>query len=311
MVKKEIFSLETDKCPECSSSNFVQCNSGEIVCSACGLVISKQKIDRGPEWRAFTGQEKISRSRTGAPASFSLHDKGLSTEIGNRRGFSYDASGKKIPPSTFFEMWRLKKWQRRQRIRNWTEKNLVRAMNALTLYSDKLKIPKKVKEMAAVLYRKAIKKGLLRGRETKSLVLACIYAACRLSKIPRTLREISEASLIKEKKIARSFRLMCWELNIKPPLLDPIICLSKIANPLSISNKTQGKAIQILHRVKEKKIQSKNPMALAAAALYCACLLNNERKTQKEIAKIARVTDVTIRNHYKELKRELSVELPQ
>ena len=65
-------------------------------------------MDKGPEWRAFTQEEKASRSRVGVPTSYSVHDKGLSTAIGR---VDRDAFGRKLPLSTRLQMWRLRKWQ--------------------------------------------------------------------------------------------------------------------------------------------------------------------------------------------------------
>jgi transcription initiation factor TFIIB len=53
----------------------------------------------------------------------------------------------------------------------------------------------------------------------------------------------------------------------------------------------------------------RGPAGIAAAATYIASLLTDERRTQGEIAKGAHVTEVTIRNRYKELTQRLNIEL--
>ena len=71
-----------ENCPECASKNLVHdYDTGETICGDCGLVLYEQMLDKGPEWRAFTSEEKASRSRVGMPTSYSIHDKGLSTTI--------------------------------------------------------------------------------------------------------------------------------------------------------------------------------------------------------------------------------------
>ena len=298
-----------EKCPECGSTNLIQdFDTGEIICGSCGLVIREQEMDKGPEWRAFTQEEKESRSRVGVPTSFSVHDKGLSTAISH---VDRDAFGRKLPLSTRLQMWRLRKWQIRSRVHSSIDRNLAQAMAELDRLSDKVHIPSAVKERAAVIYRKALDKGLVRGRSIAAIAAAALYAACRATKTPRTLREIAEASLVDKKDVARCYRLLLRELEVQMPIADPLVYVSKIAEKTGISGKTQGLAIEILREAKKRgAVAGKDPMGLAAAALYIACLKNNEKKTQKDIAEAAGVTEVTVRNRYKTLKRQLGLEIP-
>jgi len=298
-----------DKCPECGSSNLIHdYDTGETVCGDCGLVLYEQMMDKGPEWRAFTQEEKASRSRVGVPTSYSVHDKGLSTAISQ---VDRDAFGRKLPLSTRLQMWRLRKWQIRSRVHSSIDRNLAQAMAELDRLSDKVFIPQPIKEKAAVMYRKALDKGLVRGRSIAAIAAAALYAACRGSGTPRTLREIAEASLVDKKDVARCYRLLLRELEVHMPIADPLTYVSKIAERTGISGKTQGLAIQILRVARKKRAAAgKDPMGLAAAALYIACLQNNEKKTQKDIAEAAGVTEVTVRNRYKALKRHLGLELP-
>jgi len=298
-----------DKCPECGSSNLVHdYDTGETVCGDCGLVLYEQMMDKGPEWRAFTQEEKASRSRVGVPTSYSVHDKGLSTAISQ---VDRDAFGRKLPLSTRLQMWRLRKWQIRSRVHSSIDRNLAQAMAELDRLSDKVYIPPPIKEKAAVTYRKALDKGLVRGRSIAAIAAAALYAACRGSGTPRTLREIAEASLVDKKDVARCYRLLLRELEVHMPIADPLTYVSKIAERTGISGKTQGLAIQILREARSKRAAAgKDPMGLAAAALYIACLKNNEKKTQKDIAEAAGVTEVTVRNRYKTLKKQLKLELP-
>ncbi|MEM2567724.1 MAG: transcription initiation factor IIB [Candidatus Bathyarchaeia archaeon] len=298
-----------DKCPECGGVNLIHdYDTGETVCGECGLVLYEQMMDKGPEWRAFTQEEKASRSRVGVPTSYSVHDKGLSTAISQ---VDRDAFGRKLPLSTRLQMWRLRKWQIRSRVHSSIDRNLAQAMAELDRLSDKVYIPPSIKEKAAVIYRKALDKGLVRGRSIAAIAAAALYAACRGSGTPRTLREIAEASLVDKKDVARCYRLLLRELDVQMPIADPLTYVSKIAEKTGISGKTQGLAIQILREAKMKRAAAgKDPMGLAAAALYIACLQNNEKRTQKDIAEAAGVTEVTVRNRYKTLKRQLNLELP-
>jgi len=298
-----------DSCPECKSKNLVHdYDTGETICGDCGLVVYEQMMDKGPEWRAFTQQEKTSRSRVGAPTTYSIHDKGLSTTISQ---IDRDAFGRKLSLSTRLQMWRLRKWQIRSRVRSSSDRNLAQAMSELDRLTGVLYISPQVKEKAAVLYRRALEKGLVRGRSINSITAASLYVACRTSATPRSLNEIAQASLVDKKDVGRCYRLLLQDLNVKMPIADPLTYVSKIAEKNHVSGKTQGAAIALLREAREKRVVAgKDPMGLAAAVLYIACLQNNEKITQKDIALAAGVTEVTVRNRYKGLRTQLKLEVP-
>lgn len=298
-----------EACPECSSTRLLpDYETGEIICRDCGLVIREMMMDPGKDYRAFTREEESERRRYGDPTSYSKYDKGLSTAIGR---VDRDAFGRKLPLDTRLQMWRLRKWHIRSRIHSSEARNLVYAMNELDRMSDKTYIPSSIKEKAAVIYRKALDKGIIRGRSILGITAASLYVACRQTETPRSLREIADASLVDKKVIARCYRLLVRELGIQMPLADPLTYVSKIAEKTGITGPTQGRAIEILREAKRKHVASgKDPMGLAAAALYIACKQKGEKKTQKDVAEAAQVTEVTVRNRYKGLKRRLGLEMP-
>jgi transcription initiation factor TFIIB len=266
-------------------------------------------MDKGPEWRAFTQQEKASRSRVGMPTSYSIHDKGLSTTISQ---IDRDALGRKLPLSTKLQMWRLRKWQIRSRVHSSIDRNLAQAMAELDRLSGRVSLSPSLKEQAAVVYRKALDKGLVRGRSISGVAAASLYAACRKNGAPRTLREIAEASLVDKKDVARCYRLLLRELDFHMPISDPLTYISKIAEKTGVSGRTQGDAIALLRVAKQKRVDAgKDPMGMAAAALYIACMQKSEKITQKDIAEAAGVTEVTVRNRYKALKKQLNLVVPE
>jgi transcription initiation factor TFIIB len=184
-------------------------------------------------------------------------------------------------------------------------------MSELDRLSDKVYLPQPTKEKAALIYRKALDKDLVRGRSIATIVTASLYAACRGTGTPRTLREIAESSLVNKKDVARCYRLILRELDVNMPIANPLTYISKIAVKADISGISQGKAIEILRVARHKRIATgKDPLGIAAAVLYIACLQNNEKITQKDIADAAGVTEVTVRNRYKALKKELGLEIP-
>jgi transcription initiation factor TFIIB len=183
-------------------------------------------------------------------------------------------------------------------------------MRELDRLSDKSHIPKQVKEKAAIIYRKALDKGVVRGNSIKCITAASLYAACRLTDTPRTLGEISDISSINKKSAARCLRRLVRKIDIQLPISDPRNYMSKIAEKTKMSNQTQELATKFLHEAWKKRFSTgKDPMGVAAAALYIACLVNNERKTQSGIAEAAGVTEVTIRNIFKPLMKQLGIDI--
>lgn len=271
------------------------------------MIVQSNSIDQGAEWRAFNTDEMDKKSRVGAPSTLTLHDKGLSTMIDWR---DRDAMGNKLSPQKRAEAYRLRKWQIRMRVHSSLDRNLAYAMSELDRLTSQLGIQKTIKETAAMIYRRSIKLKLIRGRSIEAMVAASIYTACRLSKMPRTLDDFAQNTRINRRDLGRCFRLLLRELEIHIPTVKPTVFVSKFANELQISNQSQQMAVDILERAKRIGITiGKDPTGLAAASIYVAALSNGEKKTQREIAKVANITEVTVRNRYKEIVKNLNIDL--
>ncbi|MEA3557811.1 MAG: transcription initiation factor IIB, partial [Candidatus Thermoplasmatota archaeon] len=243
---------ELTVCPECGSEHLVRdYERGELVCGECGIVINDLQIDMGPEWRAFDSAQKEQRARTGAPMTPMIHDKGLSTEISWQNRDSY---GKSISTKNRAQMYRLRKWQRRIRISNASERNLSLALSELERMSSRIGLSKHVKETAAVVYRNAVNKNLIRGRSIEGVVASSIYAACRQCNVPRTLDEIASASRIKRKEIGKTYRFLSRELDLRLMPTSPQDYISRFCSELKLSGDTQTKIMEILKRADEMEI---------------------------------------------------------
>ncbi len=292
------------KCPECGSSRLMRdYECAEIVCMGCGFVVAAKLADQGPEWRAFDDEQRTKRARAGAPLTFTIHDKGLSTMID---WHDRDVYGKRIAPGQKAQIYRLRKWQRRIRVSDATERNLAFALSEISKIANNLNLPKNILETASVIYRKAVKERLIRGRSIQGVTAAAIYVACRQCGVARTLDEIAQASTVNKKEIGRSYRFLIKELDYFIPPLKPSQYITKFSNQLTMQGKVEEIAHKILATAKELKLTSgRGPTGIAAAASYIASVLTGERKTQREIAEIAQVTEVTIRNRYKELVERL------
>jgi transcription initiation factor TFIIB len=282
-------------------------DAAEIVCMNCGFVIAAKLADRGPEWRAFDDEQRAKRARAGAPLTYTIHDKGLSTMID---WHDRDIYGKRLSPGQKAQIYRLRKWQRRIRVSDATERNLAFALSEITKISNTLNLPKNILETASVIYRKAVKEHLIRGRSIQGVTSAAIYVACRQCGLARTLEEIAQASSINKKEVGRSYRFLIKELNYFIPPLKPSQYITKFSSQLTMQGKVEEIAQKILLTARDLKLTSgRGPTGIAAAASYIASVLTGERKTQREIAEIAQVTEVTIRNRYKELVERLMFEV--
>ena len=294
------------KCPECSNEEIItDTNRGESICSKCGIIVEERMIDSGAEWRAFNSEESDRRSRVGSPTSVTIHDKGLTTIIGfeNR-----DFFGNKLSASRRAQIYRLRKWQIRSRVQSSIDRNLAFAMSELDRLSSQLGVPRSVKETAAIIYRKAIDQRLVRGRSIEAMIAATVYSAARIRRVPRTLDEIASQTRISKKELGRCYRLAVRKLGLSIPLASPVDYLVRFGTELGLSGSCQRNAAEILTSAKENGLTAgKDPTGLAAAAIYISGIIREERRTQRAIAEAARVTEVTVRNRYKELVRELII----
>jgi len=304
MMKSE----KVTECPECRGTNLIKdFEAGELVCERCGMVITSTLMDTGPEWRAFDEEQREKRTRVGAPLTWTIHDKGLSTIID---WHDRDVYGRKLKPDQKARVYRLRKWHRRSKVSGATERNLAFALSELTKVAYKLNLPKNVLETSSVIYRKVVKARLIRGRSIQGVAAAAIYMACRQCNIIRTLEEVAAAANITKKEGGRNYRFLLRKLETRVPPVNPTSYVSKFVNQLTLSGETENIAMKILTQATELRLTSgRGPAGIAAAATYIASMITNERRTQGEIAKGAHVTEVTIRNRYKELTQKLNIEI--
>ena len=296
-------------CPECGGQLETDTEHGETVCADCGLVVETDEIDRGPEWRAFDSKEKDEKSRVGAPTTKMMHDKGLSTNIGWQ---DKDAYGRALSSRQREKMQRLRTWNERFRTRDSKERNLKQALGEIDRMASALGLPENVRETASVIYRRALDEDLLPGRSIEGVATAALYAAARQAGTPRSLDEIAAVSRVEKDEIARTYRYVVRELKLEIQPADPESYVPRFASDLGLSEEAERRARHLLKTAKEQGIHSgKSPVGLAAAAVYAASLLTNEKVTQNDVSEVANISEVTIRNRYHELlEAEEQVQLP-
>ena len=283
---------------EVDPEDIVRTADGELIHEPTGLILEDQQIDYGPEWRAFTHSDRQEKSRVGAPTTQTLHDKGLTTTIDWK---NKDSSGRPLSSKKKNQMRRLRKWQDRYRTQNASERNLQFALSEIDRMTSALGIPDPVQEVAVVMYRRALSEDLIRGRSIEGVSTAVLYAACRLEGIPRSLEEVEEVSRIERKKIGRTYRSIANELGLEMKPADPKQYVPRFASELGLSNQTQMKAMEVIDTTAEEGLLSgKSPTGFAAAVIYIASMICDERRAQREVEDVANTSKVTIRKRYQE-----------
>ena len=295
---------DTVKCPECGCRNLDHDDTrGEVVCADCGLVIEDDVIDQGAEWRVFSPEQGDQRSRTGAPMNRMMHDKGLATDLDWQ---NKDYSGKAVSPKMRSQLYRMRKWQRRARTANSMERNLAVALAEIDRICSRMNLAKTTREESATIYRKAMEERLVRGRSIEGVSAASIYIACRLHNVPRTLDEIAQASRTGRKEIGRTARFVIRELKIRIVAPRPQEYVPRFCSELGLPPHVEAKAMEFVDEICRLELDSgKGPVGIAASSIYIAGVMCNHHRTQREVSEAAGVTEVTIRNRYKEICRHL------
>jgi transcription initiation factor TFIIB len=286
-------------CPECEGRLLSDSGHGETVCADCGLVVEEDSIDRGPEWRAFDAQEKDKKSRVGAPTTNMMHDKGLSTNIGWQ---DKDAYGRALSSRQRQKMQRLRTWNERFRTRDSKERNLKQALGEIDRMASALGLPETVRETASVIYRRALAENLLPGRSIEGVSTAALYAAARQAGTPRSLDETEMVSRVDKMELTRTYRYVVRQLDLEIEPADPESYVPRFASDLDLSEEVTRRARTLLGNARDTGVLSgKSPVGLAAAAIYAASLLCNQKVTQNQVSEVANISEVTIRNRYKEI----------
>jgi transcription initiation factor TFIIB len=287
-------------CNECGSTNVIdEASRGELTCGDCGLVLETSRISFEKEWRSYNESDEQSKSRVGDPETPLVADKFVSSGL----NFNRDASGKLINPQKRWEFYRLANLDRR---RNCEIRNLRVALRELQRLTSQLGLGESISQLASIIYRKCLKANLIRGRSINVIIAASLYIACRKDGVPVTLKDIQERANSSPKELSRAIRVLITELNIRPQNSAPNALLQKLGTILKVTMVTQNEALKIISKAKEASITvGKNPMSVAAAALYIAGVRTGERRTQQQLAAAAKTTPVTIRNRFKELMNVL------
>ena len=279
-------------CPNCGSKNIVRdFEHGEVYCNDCGTVIDENVVDTGPEWRAYTPDDVIKKARTGPPSTYRAYDKGLGT-------------GARTPESkTDLRIKRL--------VITTTghEKILAYALSEIERMSAALGLPGDTREEVALLFRKIMEKGLLRGRSIEEIVSGLLFIVCKKQEIPRTMNEIARVSRSTLKKIRRTYFFITRHLDLKLKPSDPSLYVPRFCSKLGLSARVAECAISLLKKDNGRlQARGRSPIGIAGAAIYTASKLCGEWRTAEQIARATDTTAITIRNRSRELEQNIGIE---
>lgn len=288
-----------DDCPECGGHLVSDEVSAETRCGDCGLVVTEEEVDRGPEWRAFDAGERDRKSRVGAPTTNLMHDRGLSTTISWK---DKDASGRSLGARKRNQLSRLRRWDKRCRTRDAKDRNLKHALGEINRMASALGLPEPVRETASVIYRRALDEGLIPGRSIEGVATATLYAASRLETVARSIDEVAAVSRVDALEVKRTYWYISRELDLQIPPTNPAEYIGRFASKLECSDETERQARELIETAISKGVHSgKHPVGIAASALYAGAKLTGEDVTQSEVSAVADVSEVTIRNRYREI----------
>ena len=309
-------SAEEESCSLCGSLPITDSDSGELVCGSCGVVVRERVETLSPEWRSFSHGED--RARGGFPSSLLIHDTGLSTFIGNV-GFTPPAESEDHPSARVKESGvyvqkascpipvnRLRKLNAMSVSSAPVSRNLKKAMWEINRICNGLGLAWQVAERSAYFYRKALQKSLIKGRSISGFVAASTYLACKERMIPRTIDEICKASGVDKPFATHCYKILIGEMRIEPPVTDPHRNIAKISARAGIEERVSRRAREILSSVASHTvIVGKNPLVLAAAALYLAAVENKLTVTKTAIADAAEVSTISLRKRLADINNAL------
>ena len=299
--------IQCEMCDPSESKMITDVESGEIICNRCGIVVVQYLEDTKKIWHK--AEDNISDTRNGNPSSLTLYDQGLATKIGDT---NRDASGNVINSMMMVRLNRMKNLDRRSQI-NKSARNLGRAFRQLDSLKDKLGLSNAVIEKTAYIYRKVQEAGLVRGRKVNTVLGASLYVACREFEIPRTLREISLVNNEKYRETSRVYRQIVLHLGKQVPRINLFRYVEKVGKKAKLDEKNIREALRLMKKVQETGLSAgKEPMGIVGAVIYLSLPKSDENIrqriiTQAIIADAAGVSEVTIRNVYKEIEKKLSL----
>lgn len=295
-------------CPECGGNTRKNEKHGEVFCGDCGIIISQDSVDYGPDWRGGDEDEDVER-RAGTPLTPMIHDNGLSTVF---NPYEQDKNGNHIPHDKQKRLQRMETWNERYSTRDNKDRNLKRALGELQRMSSALEIPEDVTETASVIYRRMVDEDLLLGQSIESMTTAALYIAARQHGKPRPIDDFVMVSQVPSELVERAYRhtIRNLKLELKPARPEQYInqIISDIEHLIDERQLVEKLTKEMLENARDEQLlNGKNPVACSAGAVYAACLVTEQDVTQTDVSQSAKLSNVTIRNRYRDFLRASSI----
>ena len=264
--------------------------AGDMICSECGLVVGDRVIDVGSEWRTFSNDKGAEdRSRVGGAENALLGSSDLSTMIGPATGAaSFDSDGNALYSN-----------KRSGQVSS-SDRALMNAFRTIAAMCDRINLPRTITDRANTLFKMVHDGHKLKGRSNEAIAAACLYISCRQEGVPRTFKEIVAVSTVSKKEIGRCFKLILKAHDTNVDIITTGDFMHRFCGTLSLSKQVQKAATHIAKKAVDLDVvPGRSPISVAAAAIYMASQASDDKRMQREIAEIAGVADVTIRQSYK------------
>lgn len=282
--------------PCCPSPKITLNEDAYFVCLNCGCVHRREFCNQ--ERRAYTVEEVNSRRRTEPK----WRSYGSRTVIGN---INTDGRGNHLIARKVALFSRLNKIQ--SSLVNSLERNYWEAKPKLMSAANKMALPNFVQETAWKIYAEVAKMKLTMGRSIDAFVAASLYAAIRVHEFPRLLEELVEVAMLPMRNIHKALGIIVQKilpkLSLRYKPLGPEPLVYRFGNELTLTMTIQKMANDLLRYASKNGLKrlGKDPKGLAAASIYIAARNSTEKRTQSQIAEVARITEVTLRTRAKQL----------
>ncbi|KAH9386141.1 transcription initiation factor TFIIB [Nematocida major] len=278
---------QRDKCPDCKEEeNIIEdYKNGYNVCRACGCIVGPRIIDERSEWRTFTDSGD-NPSRVGGPNNPFLDSEQLDTLIS---------------PGVGLSSYNLAKTQMKSSLRG-PERALINGLNLISAFCERKNLSKTISDAAKYVFKTVEEKKVLKGKNLEGVSAACIYIACRKAGFVRTFKEVSILTAVPKKEIGRCYKAIFPYIE-KLGVVSTEDIVARFCSDLTLGIDVQKVAVVISRKASSIGcIAGKSPDSIAAAIIYLLTyLFPNQRSIQKDIQIVTNVTDVTIKNTYKEL----------
>ncbi|MEM3948023.1 MAG: transcription initiation factor IIB family protein [Zestosphaera sp.] len=280
----------------CASSSIIYDEiRGEYICTETGEVLEERVVDTGPEWRGFEVSNGAGKVRGSEPVTSKVHDYGLTTSIDELtlEGRKLNDLNKSIRASS-------------------REKKIVKALQLANTVINKLNLPNSnlIKNDAGMIVNRLYRRGLIKRKNMKAMIAAVLITTLKNYSIPFDSREILNLCQVTQRDVWKALLKIHRDSGerIRVGVVDPLSYVRQYSNILEVSPETESLAMNLVTAARRLGITSgKGPQGVAAASLYLASILMNQKLTQQDISEKLNVTEVTLRNRYRDLVNELSI----